>query len=179
MKNLLIMSALVMAFNAFGLTCKLKTSVTVDVLDDAGNAVETKRLKAGTKIEVEEDSDEKNKASANRLKPSGITIQNFKSTKPSKGAVFRAKIEIATHNGYDGYFEGKEKSIMCYEITVCGEDGGYVGSFSGYVQKMSKLGKELRLKVKDGAERMVYVKLRPIKQAHFDDAVYIDDIEFL
>lgn len=163
-----------------GLMCpaaqyRLKSSVRVDVLDEKGEVVETKTLPGGTVVSQEEG--EKANASS-RLKPSGMSIAEFKSRKPSKGAIFRVSISPSNHPVYYGIFEGKEKSVLQYDLWIREASGDFVTSLNGYCSRNSAIGKKLRLKVTDASGVLAYAKVRPIKQMG-DDDVFIDDIEFL
>lgn len=158
-----------------GAQYRLKSSVRVDVLDEKGEVVETKTIPGGTVLSHEEDD---TTGVASRLKPSGMSVAEFKSRKPSKGAVFRVSISPSNHPSYYGIFEGKEKSVLKYEIDVREANGDFVTGFCGYCSRNSPIGKKLRLKVTDSSSVLAYVKVRPIKQMD-DSDVYIDDIEFL
>ena len=158
-----------------GAQYRLKSSVRVDVLDEKGEVVETKTIPSGTVVTHEEDD---KAGESSRLKPSGMSVAEFKSRKPSKGAIFRVSISPSNHPSYYGIFEGKEKSVLQYDIDIREASGDFVTGFYGYCSRNSPIGKKLRLKVTDSSGVLAYVKVRPIKQMG-DSDVYIDDIEFL
>ena len=182
MKKLAVMMSVVMctALCEAVLTCKLKASCRVDVLDEKGAVIETRSLKGGAVVTYDEDQavDEGAKSGKKDLKPTGMTIAEFKMTRPSKGAVFRVRISLKTHPYYDGIFVGKENSIMQYNVAVLDNNGSCVTTLDGYCQKNSPIGKKLRQRVTDSEDVLAYAWLTPIKQMGEDDVI-IKDLKFL
>lgn len=186
MKAPLAIAAALLAATTIAEQYRLKFPATVDILED-GSVTGTKKLKAGTVVEIssQTDTDVKTPTAgatrtapgrAGRLTPSNISPAMFKNEGKPK-TTLRARIELGTN--YYGQFEGKKSSYWNISIKACTDDWNYSDSFDGYIPKSSTLAKRLLSAIQDGKEHRALVKLTPIKDDTFDDFVTIDDFEIL
>ena len=164
---------------------KLKLPVTVDIVE-GGEVVGTKKLKAGTLLQLSDVSEvplaedaKESKGLAkkgSKLTPSKISAMMFKNTQPVS-AVFRAKIEL--NDGYYGPFDGKDKMYWSICINAYDEKWEVAERLDGYVSKSSQVGKRLISVVKDGKMHGCHIKVKPVKYEDLKDYVTIEDFEMV
>lgn len=177
MTNNLFLAALVslLAISAAAEQYKLKLPVTVDIIED-GEVVGTKKLKAGTVLQLADEAaaDEKPQAKAGKMTPSKISPMMFKNTHPAS-AVFNAEVELG--DSYYGPFEGKEKTYWNFYINTFNADWSDSERLDGYVKKTAPIAKTLLAIVKDGKAHPCHVKVSPVKAESYNDLVTIEAIE--
>lgn len=177
MTNNLILAALVsvLAISATAEQYKLKFPATVDIVED-GEVVGTKKLKAGTMLQLADEAaaDEKPQAKVGKMTPSKISPMMFKNTHPAS-AVFNAEVELG--DSHYGPFEGKEKTYWNFYVRAFNADWSDYERLDGYVKKTAPIAKTLLAIVKDGKSHPCHVKVSPVNDATLNDLVTIEAIE--
>lgn len=165
MRILMLAIVAALAVGAQAETYRLKYVTTVDVLDDSGKKIGTKKLKAKTVIQ-EVAAEEAAPQAGGKLVPGDMSPAVLIQTAPAT-AVIRAEVRL-----YDFYASEFKKdkywSIYCYGMN---DDWSLGELFYAYVRKSTALGKRVFDFVKDGKEHKCIVKLhhRGNKMATIED----------
>jgi hypothetical protein len=151
-KSLVLVAAIIAAAAAPAEIYRLRAPAMVDVVDDAGKKIGSKRLAAKTLITLPgatDASDSQDVAAPKKTKfPAGaITGAEFDATHPAT-AIFCGQIRLdsqyldkATHP------ESKFLSVM---ISTQNQSGSPAGAVLAYVARASATGKKILQKTKDG-----------------------------
>lgn len=164
---------------------RLKYSATVEVIED-GKSVGTKRLKAGTILEMpaaEEAADPaaaepKNekpttKSAASKIRTkSEMPYSLFRTERPKSGTWFRTKIELSDYYNYD--FEGKQSKYWSIRLEIEKPNGGFDATPSGYVKRTTPAGKTLGTLLRDGGCHWTMLKLVPVRNPDDDSVLVLD-----
>ena len=161
-------------------TLRLKYLTTVEVVNDAGKVVETRKLKAGTVIAVEEPQapaakDAQKPAKGKKLVPADISPIMFKTTRPAAGGTLRAEVKLS--DSYYGQFETQRAKFWSVDIYVYDAKWENSELFTGYISKSTPTGKKFAEFVKDGNSHRSVVKVAFAKDDTFDDLLEIQDFE--
>lgn len=186
MKAPIVIAAALLAVTSIAEQYRLKFSATVDILED-GSVTGTKKLKAGTVLELaaQTDTDVKTHTAgatrtapgrAGRLTPSNISPAMFKNEGRPK-TTLRAEIELGSD--YYGPFESKKSTHWNVYIAAKNADWSYGERLDGYISKSSPLAKRLISAIEDGKPHRCLIKVSPVKDEIHDDLVTIDDFEIL
>ena len=157
---------------------RLKFPATVDILED-GKVVGSKKLKAGTVIEVPDTSDAatpQGKAAPTKTtaakESSEMPYKLFLSQRPKKGAWFRCKVQLDDYYNFD--FDGKQSTYQSISLNVYKPDGQDYDLAYSYVKKSSKIFPKLMALIKDGNAHIIYAKLQPQTNRE-DDSSMLED----
>ena len=180
MKTSIFALAAVAALCCEAETLRLKYLTTVEVVNDAGKVVETRKLKAGTVIAVEEPQapaakDAQKPAKGKKLVPADISPIMFKTTRPAAGGTLRAEVKLS--DSYYGQFETQRAKFWSVDIYVYDAKWEYSELFTGYISKSTPIGKKFAEFVKDGNSHRSVVKVNFAKDETFDDLLLIQDFE--
>ena len=185
MKIIISISAALLAATTIAEQYRLKFPATVDIIED-GSVIGTKKLKAGTVLELaaKTDTDVKTPTSgtrmapgrSGRLTPSNISPAMFKNEGKPK-TTLRAEIELGS--SYYGQFETKKSTHWNIYIAAKNADWSYGERLDGYIPKSSPLAKRLIAAIEDGRPHRCLIKVSPVKDEIHDDLVTIDDFEIL
>lgn len=157
-------------------TLRLKYLTTVEVVNDAGKVVETRKLKAGTVIAVEEPQAPAAKpGKGKKLAPADISPIMFKTTRPAVGGTLRAEVKLS--DSYYGQFETQRAKFWSVDIYVYDAKWENSELFTGYISKSTPIGKKFAEFVKDGNAHRSIVKVNFAKDETFDDLLLIQDFE--
>lgn len=169
MKTLITALAVAAALVCEAETLRLKYQTTVEIVNDAGKVVGTKKLKEKTVIEVVDAAQPAAKAPADKLTPSNISPAVFSVEPPKEGAVLRVQAKL------DDFFLSSFNTAKHYSIQVWGlnDDWSIAVQFYGYVEKTSAIGKKVFTALKDGKEHYCLMKLKN----HGDRVVTIEDYQ--
>ena len=135
-------------------TMKLRYPATVVILDDAGKQVGTKTLKAGTEIEVREQTSDQSIQAPSEVSPAQFLIE-----KPTTPKTFLAEIRLDGAQRYLHDFDNKfwRADSLVVEIKAYGKTRDAREGFYGYVRKKSPIGKSIYELIKDGIPHVVYI----------------------
>lgn len=186
MKAPISLAAALLAATTLAEQYRLKFPATVDILED-GSVIGTKKLKAGTIVEIQSQTDTDVKTPttgatrtapgrAGRLTPSNISPAMFKNEGKPK-TTLRAKIELGS--SYYGQFETKKSTHWHVYIAAQNADWSYGEGLDGYIPKSSTVAKRLISAIQDGKTHRCLIKVSPVKDEIFDNLVTIDDFEIL
>lgn len=149
---------------------RIKFPATVDILED-GKVVGSKKLKAGTVIEVAKSSATQPKKPAAK-ESSEMPYKLFLSQRPKKGAWFRCKVQLDDYYNFD--FDGKQSTYQSISLNVYKPDGQDYDLAYSYVKKSSKIFPKLMALIKDGNAHIIYAKLQPQTNRE-DDSSMLED----
>lgn len=163
--KIIIVLLIALSFSLVAEELRLKSSATVEVVEN-GKVVGTRKLKAGTVIEVTESAPAEK---GGKLAPSEIAPALFKADRPAAGAVFRARLKLGTKDY--AIDEKDRKAYYFVDVDVCTDDWSLSELFAGHVKRTSAVGKSLFALLKDGKEHKCLVKVVPY--GTLDDTVEI------